>query len=297
MVDLSAPARVLGYIASLGITGAAAFQALVRRRIRPPYPEPAAGLLSRTRNVAIVLAFLLLAATVLRLLAQAASLVEPDQSLLQVMTFLSRSSWGVHWMYQSAAAILGLLFISINRDTRVIVPFALLHSFLAPLTGHASENPWGQFAGVFVHGVHQLGGGVWLGTLAMVVVIGYGGTRAVESEARHRIIAAIVEAFSPVALAGVSVAVGAGVVLGVQYVGSWHALAASTYGRTLLIKVALLGLTATLGAWNWRRVRPRLGEPGASAHLFRSATLELVIGTLLLAATAFLVGMEAPGLG
>jgi putative copper export protein len=58
----------------------------------------------------------------------------------------------------------------------------------------------------------------------------------------------------------------------------------------------LLALTAGLGAWNWRLVRPTLGEAGASARLLCSATLELIIGTLLLGATAFLVGMEAPGL-
>jgi putative copper export protein len=297
MADLSAPARLLGYVASLGITGAAAFRVLVRHRVTPQYPEAAGRLLARTRNVAIVLAFLLLAATVWRLFAQALGLVDPDQSLFQVMNFLSQSTWGTHWMIQAAAAIVGLLAVAINRDGRVLLPFALLYSFLAPLTGHASENPWGQIPGILIHGLHQLGGGVWLGTLAMVVVVGYGGTRDAPPDSRHRIIASLVEGFSPMALAGVSVAVVAGGVLALQYVGSWHALQASGYGRTLLIKVALLLLTAMLGAWNWQRVRPRLGEPGASAHLFRSATLELVIGTVLLAATALLVGLEAPGLG
>jgi putative copper resistance protein D len=130
----------------------------------------------------------------------------------------------------------------------------------------------------------------------MVVLVGYGGTRRIGDTARHRIIALLVEAFSPIALTGVGIAVVAGVVLSYQYVGSFSALLSSSYGTTLLIKVGMLALTAGLGAWNWRRVRPTLGEAGASARLYRSATLELIVGTLLLGATALLVGLEAPNL-
>ncbi len=79
-----------------------------------------------------------------------------------------------------------------------------------------------------------------------------------------------------------------------SYLGSWPALWQTTYGRTLLIKIGLLGLTVLLGAYNWRRLRPRLGTPGSAARLFQSARLELLVGALLLAATAILVALPAP---
>lgn len=297
MADISAYARWLGYAAGLGLTGAATFQAVVRRRIRPEFPEACAVLLARTRRVAISLVILLIIATVLRLQGQAQSLVEPGEPVTgDLYRALLGTAWGHGWILQGSAALSALLVLLLIRDVRVLIPIALLVAGLAPLTGHAAENELGRPLGVALHGIHQLGGGVWLGTLAMIVVVGYGGTRRLDDAARHRIIARLVEAFSPLALIGVTVAVVAGLVLSYQYVGSFGSILPTSYGQTLLIKVALLALTAMIGAWNWRRVRPTLGEASTSTRLLRSATLELLIGTLLLGATAFLVGMEAPGL-
>lgn len=297
MGDLSVPARLLGYVAALGLTGAATFQAIVRARIRPEFPDISVSLLARTRRVAIFLAVLLIAAALLRLQGQVQSLVDPGEPITrELYRSMLGTAWGHSWILQWSAALVALVVVVLVRDTRALVPLALLVAGLAPFTGHAAENTLGRPLGVSLHAIHQLGGGAWLGTLAMIVVVGYGGTRRVDDADRHRIIARLVEAFSPVALTGVGVAVLAGLVLSYQYVGSFNALLSGTYGQTLLIKVALLALTAGIGGWNWRRVRPTLGEAGASARLLRSATLELIIGTLLLAATAFLVGMEAPNL-
>ena len=43
------------------------------------------------------------------------------------------------------------------------------------------------------------------------------------------------------------------------------------------------------GGYNWLRVKPSLGTEAAAFHLVRSATLELVIGFLVLVVTAVLV--------
>lgn len=297
MPDPTVTARWLGYVAALGLTGAATFQAVVRSRIRTEFPNPSESLLARTRQVAIVLAILLIIATALRLQGQVQSLVDPGESLTSnLYRAMLGTVWGHHWMLQGSAALLVLTVLLLVSDTRALIPLAITVATLGPFTGHAVENVWGRPLGVLLHAVHQLGGGVWLGTLGMIVMVGYGGTRKFEDASRHQIIARLVEAFSPLALAGVSVTVLAGLVLSYQYVGSVGALLSSSYGNALLVKVGLLAITALLGAWNWRRVRPTLGQATASARLFRSAILELVVGTLLLAATAFLVGMEAPGL-
>lgn len=80
------------------------------------------------------------------------------------------------------------------------------------------------------------------------------------------------------------------------YLGSISALWTSSYGQTLLVKTGLLVLTAGLGAYNWRMVRPALGSSVASQRLLRSATIELIVGTLLLLATAVLVALPAPSM-
>jgi putative copper export protein len=51
---------------------------------------------------------------------------------------------------------------------------------------------------------------------------------------------------------------------------------------------------AATGAYNWRVVLPRLRR-GESAPIRRTATLETVVGLALLAVTAVLVSLAAPG--
>jgi putative copper export protein len=55
-----------------------------------------------------------------------------------------------------------------------------------------------------------------------------------------------------------------------------------------------VALVFGLGAWNWRRQRPRLGSESAAAGLRRSAWSELVAAGLVLLATALLVSLPAP---
>jgi len=79
-------------------------------------------------------------------------------------------------------------------------------------------------------------------------------------------------------------------------VASWSAFTTTSYGRTLLIKLAVVLLLVIVGAFNWRRVRPTLATGGtaASARLRHSATLELALGVLVLAVTAVLVALPTP---
>jgi putative copper export protein len=51
----------------------------------------------------------------------------------------------------------------------------------------------------------------------------------------------------------------------------------------------------SLGAWNWRRQRPRLGSESAATALRRSARSELAAAGLVLLATAVLVSLPTPG--
>ena len=68
----------------------------------------------------------------------------------------------------------------------------------------------------------------------------------------------------------------------------------TAFGRTLLVKLALLGGVAGVGAYNWRRVRPALGRRGGAARLRTSAMVELGFATLVVMATAVLVATPTP---
>lgn len=297
-MELLTIARWIGYVGVMGLVGAATFQAIIRRQVTPRYPGSATMLLGRARAAAFLAAFLLLLGLLLKLLGQLQSFVDPGERMSREIFDLVvfESGWGHNWQIQAVVAVLTLVLVLLVRNTWVLVPLALATTIVAPLTGHASEHPWGTTIGTGLHALHQLGGGAWIGTLLLVLAGGYGGTRAMPDQERHPLIATLVHAYSPVALAGVGTAVLAGLVMALGYVEPVSALWTTSYGRMLIVKLLLLGVTAGIGAYNWRRVRPRLGEGTASARLYRSATLELVVGGLLLGATAVLVGLAAPAL-
>jgi len=128
----------------------------------------------------------------------------------------------------------------------------------------------------------------------MVVVAGMPAMRALANGKSDAGVAALVNSFHPVALfcAPLVIAAGAG--------SSWlrlrtlAALTSSEYGRNLLWKLMFVALVAGMGAYNWFRVRRRLGTPEATRHVRITATMELIFAALVLAVTAALVSTPAP---
>ena len=66
------------------------------------------------------------------------------------------------------------------------------------------------------------------------------------------------------------------------------------YGVALLLKLLFVGFLFAAGAWNWRRIRPRLTGDNAIAPLRSSATFELVLAGVVLGITAILVALALP---
>jgi putative copper export protein len=299
-IDFYAVARGLAFIGALTLIGACTFAALVPRWRRGGDDDQslAARALSGTWRVAAIAAVLLFFAHMLRALGQVHSFLDPDPVTWDAAKpILFATAWGRGWMAQLAAATLSipLALIAPRRPAiglGLLGTAALAVAAAEPLTGHAVEHPWGAGLGVGLHTLHLLGAGIWLGSLFTMFRTGLG--VAQDSDATD--VAEMVAAFSPVALVGATLAIVAGSLMGIAYIGSISALGGSTYGRALLIKLGLLAATLGLGAWNWRRVRPKLGSPAATSELRRSATLELLVALGLIAVTAVLVALPAPKL-
>ncbi len=306
-LDLFAAGRALAYLATLTLVGACAFVALIPRWRDPADDEQslAARALARAWRLAAAAAAVLLIANLGRGFGQLRSFLDPGEPMTwpAARLMLIDSAWGHGWLAQLATTTVALMLILVVTR-RPAVRLALVGTAVlavvgsTPLTGHAGEHPWGASFGIGLHAVHLLGGGLWLGTLATLAVAALPlvGGPAGGPPRDHGALARLVGAFSPLALVGAGLAIGAGLVLGYAYVGSLSALTSTAYGRALLVKSALLLLTLALGAWNWRRVSPTLGRAKGSARLRRSVTAELAIGLLLVATTAVLVALPAPGL-
>lgn len=147
-----------------------------------------------------------------------------------------------------------------------------------------------------VNPLHLLFGGLWIGTLFVLVTAGLAVVLRDEParEQRGAIVADMVNAFSPLALTSGALLALTGGVTAWLHLGSLPALWTTRYGYTLLIKLALVAFVFGLGAWNWRRQRPTLGTERAAVSVRRSARAELVMAGLVLLVTSVLVTLPAP---
>jgi putative copper export protein len=298
-IDLFALSRGLAYAATIVLIGVCTFVALIPRWRSGEDDDRslAARSLSGAWQMAAWAAPLLLVAHLLRGWGQVRSFLEPGEPFTWDVArpVLFATTWGKGWLLQLSAALVSVpvALLAPRRPTvglGILGTATLAVAGTSPLTGHAVAHPWGAALGVGLHAVHLLGGGIWLGTLYTLVVAGLRPALAGDAAA----VADMVNVFSPVALTGAGLAVVAGTLLAIAYVGDLGSLWGTSYGRALLIKTSLVAAMLTLGAWNWRRVRPRLGKPEATAVLRRSATIEILVGLCLLAVTAVLVALPAP---
>ena len=136
--------------------------------------------------------------------------------------------------------------------------------------------------------VHVLAASAWIGGLAFVLLALW----QARGE-RWQLAARAVPRFSALAVVSVAALLLAGVVSGFLEVRSWAGLWQTTYGRLLLVKVALVLPLLGLGAFNNRFSVPRLRAGIASAHerrrFLRATAAELSLVVVIVGVTAVLV--------
>ena len=291
-------------IGLIGLTGAVACrpllvatpEAAIRERGSVPAAErPAERVLIAVAGAS---AAVLLLGAAARLYAQTWSVFGLDEpvtlELVRVVGVESR--WGARWQPQAGlavAAAAGVVWWARQpRGGWWMTGLAAAGSWGAlPLTGHAmsgaSRLPW------IAQAAHGLAAGLWIGTLAAVVAVAF---RLARDPRGHPCIGDLVRRFSPLAIAAVAVILVSGAATAVLYLDAVSDLWTTAYGRTLLLKVGLFAATGAAGAYNWRRLTPRLGEARGTRALLASARLELALAVGLLAVTAVLVHLAMPGL-
>ena len=291
---LLAGAKWVTYLGLVGLTGAVA----VSRLLAPAsvVVEPRGGAVDRRlRLVAAVSAAVLVLGAAARLYAQTWSVFGLDEPVtLELVRLIAiESRWAGGWRPQAAVAVLAVVGAAWwTRRPRGwwLTALAAAGAWITlPLTGHAAsfDSSLPHLAQV----AHGIGAGLWVGTLAVVVAVASPLHREPRGQGR---VADLVRRFSPMALAAVSTIALSGAVTGVFYLGSVGDLWATPYGRALLLKVVLFLATGAVGAYNWRRLTPRLGEASGPGRLLRWVRLELLLAAAVLLVTAVLVHLAMP---
>ena len=192
-------------------------------------------------------------------------------------------------MTMLAFALVGFLLVRAASSVGwMLAAIGILLAVLQPVyTGRLSSK---------VNAVHISAASTWLGTLLVLVLIGIRGvTRSSTSGTqRAELVADLVNSFSPLALVASAIVAITGVTTAWLHLKRISSLWTTSYGMALDVKLILVLIVVTLGAWNWRRVRPSLGAEGSERTIRRSARMELTFAALVLIATSVLVSLPSP---
>ena len=240
-------------------------------------------------------------AMVLRLYAQSYAMHGPERVLdgSLVSSMLSGTVWGWGWLLQLAGVAIAATGFRAATGGRasgwgIAAVGAVSLAFSPALSGHAASAPQLVPLAILADGFHVIGAGGWLGSLLVLVTVGLPAALRLDEGARGPAVAALVNAFSPTALVFAGITAASGVFTAWLHLEALGALWQTPYGRTLLVKLAILSVVAATGAYNWRRVKPTLGDGTGAARLRRSASVELAVGAVVLVVTAVLVATPTP---
>lgn len=287
------------YTGLLIVIGAVAFHFAVLGFLRRKQ-EPDSPMLARSRDraatIGLVGAAVIAPATLLRLYAQSYAMhgAADVANVALIGAMLRKTVWGWGWLLQLVGVIVaGSGFGAARRGSRIGWGIALLGvvalAFSPALSGHAASAPKLVPLAILADGVHVIGAGGWLGSLLVVLLAGIPAALELGEGERGRAVADIVNAFSPTALVFAGTAAATGMFAAWLHLETVNALWQTQYGKTLLLKLAILSIVAGTGAYNWLRVKPALGDERGAARMRRSATVELAVGVLVLVVTAVLV--------
>ncbi|WP_334491490.1 CopD family protein [Micromonospora sp. CPCC 205711] len=163
----------------------------------------------------------------------------------------------------------------------------LLGSFL--LDGHTvTAEP--RVIVVAADVAHTIAAAVWVGGVLLLAVLLLGRARlGVPTGAAEMAVRFSIPATGAVALTGV-----AGVALTLLILDRPGHLMATSWGRVLIVKVALVAVVALVGLYNSRRVVPRLDDRAmdGTRQLRRTVLVEALLMLAVLLATAILVNAE-----
>jgi len=176
-----------------------------------------------------------------------------------------------------------------RRSTLVFLGLAAAAAMLVLTRGtHADAPATMRLFNLVDQWLHVLAVGVWVGGLAWLLLAVWKNPDIDRRPAVAR--------FSTTAGIALAVVVATGVLRAMAELNGPRELFTTSYGRALLVKVALVVVIAALGALNRYRHVPALRRRDDELVPFeRTVGGEVVVGALILAATAVLAGLAPPG--
>jgi copper transport protein len=266
-------------------------------------PETRLEIVDSARRLAQSALVLLFITGLSRFYAEARAVLGPGRAVdASAMRTLLGTSWGTGWLIGIIGICLAAVGFTIVKRASPragwsVAALGALAIGIAPaLTGHAmATRPVGL--SLITDALHVLAACAWLGTLLSLLFAALPlvrGERSRERIGSGALVASLVRAFHPVALTCAAIVIASGLIAAWLRLPTVASLWESSYGRLLLLKLAFVTIVVVLGALNWRRMMPRLGDEDSARRITRTAGAELTIAALVLAVTAVLVSTSPP---
>jgi putative copper export protein len=294
---IEAAGRWAVYVTALPWLGAVSTRLLLWPRVAITTPGERQAIDRALARLALLLAIALLLALALRALGQTAIAFGLGDALDlgHLHTVVVESRWGRRFRWQAYAAC-AVLVASLLVRFRIpggwaLAAFAGVGLCVAlPRTGHAVSQ--GTLA-LAAQALHVLGGGLWVGTLAVVVgrrLWGGGDEGQGRDRDKHALTAEALRMFAPVAIAGASALAVSGLLTAYLYLPDLASLLTTSWGRALVLKTTLVGVVGLLGLLNFRRFR----RADTAVPSLRLPRIELLVALAVVLLTGFLTALPSP---
>ena len=181
----------------------------------------------------------------------------------------------------------------LNANAKWILPPAAVLLGSLAWAGHGTEgSPYALHVCADV--VHLVDCAAWpAGLLPLLVILL--SSRKMLSQDRQLYVPNLVARFSTMCLAAVALLVISGILNSLFLLGPWSNFLNTSYGRLLLIKIAMTGGAVLLGAVNLVLLRRRIGQSeGVQRQLRINVGLELTLAILIVLIVGWL-GLMQPG--
>ena len=269
-------ARWISLLAVMAAIGLFVLRAFVAR----PVVARVSGTKLRWVTIAFAVASVvaLVAVPVYLLLSTAEFALRSFWAWSALFPLIRKSSFGRGWLdleivfalFVFAAAVAIWLDRADRRDRSIGGLLALVGAFAAAaavlvvpgIAGHAGQTAPRSLSLTF-DWIHLAAGSIWVGGLIGLLVL------AASMPAARRVAALVVcvPRFSNTAFVAVLALIGSGVGSSIQHLPTLASLWQTSYGKALLVKIAILAVALLLGAVNLLRTTPRLKASGSRTEL------------------------------
>lgn len=291
-------ARTFSFAGLLVLIGVTTFRTLVLPRARGINVELKARMEQRAAVLGLGASVLVLVSAFTRIVLESQMMsAMPGMHTMSMTDMAMHTRWGRALRLELGMAVVAFLSFALAtrriRGAWLVASIAAIVLAITPaLAGHAAASPRLTSLMIGTDFLHILGGATWLGSLFTVMVVGVPLSLTLDGIERWPSIASLVNSFSPIALASAAIVVVSGVIASWVHLEHVSALWQTAYGQVLLLKLFLVAIMLTIGAYNFRGVQPQLLTEAGSARLRLSTAIELSVGFLILLVTGFLTGIS-----